>query len=73
MRRLLFAPLALAAALFDAFAVAGAALGATPVGAQFQVNTYTNSNQFSASVGADEVGGFVVEAPETSLICDGNF
>jgi hypothetical protein len=60
MRRLLFAPLALAATLFAAFAIPGAALGATPVDAEFQVNTYTTGHQLRPSVGSDADGNFVV-------------
>jgi hypothetical protein len=33
---------------------------AQPVGAEFQVNTYTTSGQFSPAVGPDGAGGFVV-------------
>jgi hypothetical protein len=40
------------ARLFDA--------GGTPVGPQFQVNTFTNSYQGSPKVAADDVGNFVV-------------
>ena len=48
------------AAVLTALGVAGAALGATPVGSEFQVNTYTTSTQHHPSVAATADGGFVV-------------
>ena len=52
--------LSLAVGLLAALGVGAVALGATPVGSQFQVNTYTTSYQDVASVGVDADGGFVV-------------
>jgi len=46
------------ALIFTAFA--GAALGAIPVGSEFQVNTYTTNSQSNPSVAAGSGGGFVV-------------
>ena len=48
------------AGLVGALAVSGTALGATPLGSQFQVNTYTNNGQNRPSVSVDAVGNFVV-------------
>jgi hypothetical protein len=50
----------LAAGLLSALGFAEAALGATPVGPQFQVNTYTTSRQSWPSVAVDADGDFVV-------------
>jgi hypothetical protein len=50
----------LAAGLLGGLAVAGPALGATPIGSQFQVNTYTTDEQRYSSVAVDADGDFVV-------------
>jgi hypothetical protein len=60
MPRLPLGTLALVAALLGTFVIAGPALGATPVGSEFQVNTYTTDYQRSPSVAVDEDGDFVV-------------
>ena len=48
------------AALLGVLGVAGAVPGATPVGGEFQVNTYTTSAQLIPAVAADASGNFVV-------------
>jgi hypothetical protein len=58
--RLIFLPLTLAAGLFGAFATPGAAFGNAPIGAEFQVNTYTTLRQYDPSVSVDTDGDFVV-------------
>jgi hypothetical protein len=50
----------LVAGLFGALAVGGVALGATPLGAEFQVNSYTTGGQVLSSVAVDADGDFVV-------------
>ena len=55
-----FVSRSLAAGLVAALGVAGAALGATPVGDEFQVNTYTTNAQQVPSIAADADGAFVV-------------
>ena len=50
----------LAAGLLGAPGAGEATLGATPLGSQFQVNTYTTDYQFSASVACAADGDFVV-------------
>ena len=51
----------LAAALLVGLGVGGSALGATPIGSEFQVNTYTTSNQEFPSVDSQHrTGSFVV-------------
>ena len=52
-----------AAGVVGALAVAGAALGATPIGSEFQVNTYTTSSQSNASVAIDAVEVFSFMLP----------
>ena len=47
-------------ALLGAVGVAGEAIGLTPVGSEFQVNTYTTSYQVEPSVAVDAMGNFVV-------------
>ena len=42
-----------ATALLGVLSVAGASLGATPVGSEFQVNTYTTSGQAVPSISLD--------------------
>jgi hypothetical protein len=60
MPRLLLGTLAPVAALFGVFVIAAAALAATPIGGEFQVNTYTTSTQQFPSVAVDPDGDFVV-------------
>ena len=55
-----FPVFALSAALIGALATSGAALAATPLGSQFQVNTYTTSSQFRPAVAMSGSGLFVV-------------
>jgi hypothetical protein len=50
----------LAAGLLGGPAVPGPALGATPIGAEFQVNSYTTNSQYTRSVASDADGDFVV-------------
>jgi len=50
----------LAVGLLAGLAVGGAAFGAEPLGAEFQVNTYTTGYQLGPSVAADADGNFVV-------------
>jgi hypothetical protein len=52
--------LSLAAGLLGALAFAGAALGATAVGSEFQVNTYATGWQHEPAVAVDADGDFVV-------------
>ena len=59
-RRLVSASLTSAAALLGVFVVAGAALGANPIGLEFQVNSYTTGHQNHVSVSVDADGDFVV-------------
>jgi hypothetical protein len=60
MPRLLLGTLALVAALLGASVITGPALGATPVGSEFQVNTYTTGHQLYPSVAVASDGDFVV-------------
>jgi len=60
MHRPLIALPIFVATLLGASVISGAALGATPIGAEFQVNTYTTKAQGSASVALDADGDFVV-------------
>ena len=50
----------LAVGLLGAFGAGGVALATTPVGSEFQVNTYTTGYQLGRSVAADADGDFVV-------------
>ena len=49
-----------AAGLLGSLTIAMQALGATPLGSEFQVNTYTTNSQNNPSVAVDADGDFVV-------------
>ena len=61
------------AGLLGALGVAGPALGATPVGGEFQVNSYTTSFQRIPSVAVDADGDFVVVWESTQGAFDSFF